>query len=118
MSGRLAATLHRCVETTENVALPCLVGWRKSQRALTAMMVPLTLLDLGDTFHAGRDGASFEREEARARRSSASCIITTRKSPVAVKEMSVSRRLQGHEFHKNTDNRPWSGKRSLVSRSG
>ena len=62
LSRRLAAALHKCVGTTENVALPCLGVWRKGQRALKAMMPPpLIRFALGGTLHAGRDGASFER---------------------------------------------------------
>ena len=36
VSQRLAALLHKCVETTENVALPCLSGLRKTDHALNA----------------------------------------------------------------------------------
>ena len=51
MSRRLAATLHG-VETTENVALPCLGGLRKSATAENDD-APLDLLRLRGTLHAG-----------------------------------------------------------------
>ena len=46
-SRSLAALLHRCVETTENVAMLCLGGLRKSERARNG--ASLVLLALGDT---------------------------------------------------------------------
>ena len=57
MSRRLTALLHKCAETTENVALLCLCGLRKTDRALKRNDAPLIVLALGDTHRTGRIGA-------------------------------------------------------------